>query len=272
MEYNTGKKKLLNGEYGRHIQKMIEYAVDIKDANLRNQQAKAIVRAMASFSQGGKETEDFWHKLWDQLFVISGYRLDADSPFPKPEPKPEEVRKKPLKYPKHKIRFRPYGLLIENIIKKITTEEDCQEKEQAIVNIANHLKKQYLNWNRDSVSDDLIFEHLDILSDEKIKMNENFRFSSTRDILSDLATTNTNNGKSSNKNKKKSNSVSTNSATSNSRNNNNNNNNIGKKKTSSNHPSNHPSKNLSKNPSNHPRKNPVNPVKNNNSGTNSHKK
>ncbi|MDR1878512.1 MAG: DUF4290 domain-containing protein [Bacteroidales bacterium] len=257
MEYNTGRTKLINGEYGRHIQKMIEYAMEIKDRDLRNQQAKAIVRAMSCFLSGSKETEDYWHRLWDQLFVMSGYKLDVESPFPKPTPPLPETRPQ-LKYPKHEIRFRPYGLLIENIIRKITTEEDTKEKEQAIVNIANHLKKQYLNWNRDSVSDVLIFEHLNILSEGKLQLDENFRFSSTRDILNDLASTNSNNGKSpvkKNNNKKK------NAAPVN--NNNNSNNNSGKKNNNNNN-----NNNRNNNNNNNKKNNNNNVGRNNNSNNN----
>jgi hypothetical protein len=192
MEYNTAKSKLINGEYGRHIQKMIDYAVEIKDRDLRNQQAMAIVRTMSLFSQGSKDTEDYWHKLWDQLFVISNFQLDVDCPFPKPTSAQVAAKPSPLNYPKHDIRIRPYGLLIENIIKKLNTEEDSPEKEQTIVNIANHLKKQYLNWNRDSVSDDLICEHLDLLSEGKIKLKDDFRFSSTKEILNSIAAGNAN--------------------------------------------------------------------------------
>ena len=193
MEYNTAQPKLVNGEYGRHVQKMIEYAIEVQDRELRNQQAKAIVRAMASFSQGSKDTDDYWHKLWDQLFVISNFRLDVDSPFPKPTPAQIAARPQPLGYPKHTIKFRPYGVLIENIIQEVTTEEDSPEKEETIGNIANHLKRQYLNWNRDSVNDELIYEHLDVLSDEKLKLKEGFKLISTREILNEMGiNTNTN--------------------------------------------------------------------------------
>jgi hypothetical protein len=202
MKYNTAKEKLINGEYGRYIQRMIEYTMGIKDRDLRNQQAHAIVRTMSCFSQGNKDSEDYWYKLWDQLFVISGFKLDVDSPFPKPTPE-IETRPKPLPYPKHKIRFRTYGLLIENIIKEITAEENSEEKKEMIINIANHLKKQYLNWNRDSVNDTLIIEHLGVLSGGKLILKEDFKLFPTRDILSELASSNNNNGVIQPKKKKK---------------------------------------------------------------------
>ena len=208
MEYNTTKTKLINGEYGRHIQKMIEYAIEIKDRGLRTQQANAIVRTMSFFSTGTKDTEDYWHTLWDHLFIMSDYKLDVDAPFPMPA-RETEKRVASMEYPKHEIRFRPYGYLIESIIKQMNTEENCSEKDQAIVNVANHLKKQYLNWNRNSVSDDLIAEHLNELSDGKLALKANFRFSSTQAILDDIEKTiNINgnssvNGKNNNNNNKK---------------------------------------------------------------------
>ena len=206
MKYNTTRSKIINGEYGRHIQKMIEYAVGIKDRNLRVEQANAIVRAMSVFVPGSKDTEDYWHKLWDNLFIMSDYQLDVDSPFPMPEREDAKERVRRLEYPKHNIRFRPYGYLIENIIDTIATEEDSPEKEQAIVNVANHLKKQYLNWNRDSVNDELIVEHLNELSYGKLALKENFRFSATQDILNDISSSNAKNASAAangSKNKKK---------------------------------------------------------------------
>jgi hypothetical protein len=202
MEYNTARNKLMNGEYGRHIQRMIEYAVGIKDRDLRNQQAQAIVKTMSCFSPGSKDTQDYWNKLWDQLIVMSNFKLDIDSPFPKPVPE-KETHPQPLPYPKHHIYIRTYGLLIEKIIKQLTKEEMSAERDQAICNIANYLKKQYLNWNRDSVSDTLIIEHLANISNNKLKLKANFKFSSAKDILADLAANNNNNGLNVNKKKKK---------------------------------------------------------------------
>jgi hypothetical protein len=231
MEYNTSQTKLVNGEYGRHIQKMIEYAIEINDRDLRNQQAKAIVRAMSCFSAGSKDTDDYWNKLWDQLFVISNYRLDVDSPFPKPQLEIEN-RPKPLKYPKRDIRYRPYGVVIEDVINKVITEEDSAEKEQTVENIANHLKRQYLNWNRDSVNDTLIHEHLDTLSQGKLKLQENFNLCSTRIILDDLAAEKIINApKSANKKKKNNDNIDV----SNTNNSNNKNNNRNKKKNNQQH-------------------------------------
>jgi hypothetical protein len=190
MKYNTEQNRLINGEYGRNIQKMIEYCVEIKDRTLRNEQAKAIVRAMSHFAQGNKETEDFWHKLWDHLIVVSDFKLDVDLPFPKPSPKCK-ARPKPMPYSVNKIQLRPYGLLSEKIIKRLAAEIESPERDKVVECMANQLKRQYLNWNRDSVNDALIVEHLAQLSKNKLKLREEFAFIPTKTILSEIAAANT---------------------------------------------------------------------------------
>lgn len=185
MEYNTQNTKIVNGEYGRHIQKMIEYAMGIKNRDLRNEQAKSIVRTMANLIGGPKDSDDFWHKLWDQLFVISDFQLDVDSPFERPTPTTAHKPQR-LAYPKHNIQFRPYGHFMEDIIRKVATEKAGEDHDEIVKNIANHLKKQYLMWNRDSVNDNLIIEHLSMLSNGAIQLDEDFKFPTTKDILTEI--------------------------------------------------------------------------------------
>ena len=186
MEYNTQQPQLLNGEYGRHLQKMVEYVCSIRNRDMRNEQAKCIVRAMANLASGPKDTEDFWHNLWDQLFILSDFKLDIDSPFGKPPYKTAVAKPERLPYPKHNITFRPYGYLMENIIKKIAEENSNENKQPIVDNVAKHLKKQYLSWNRDSVSDELIIEHLQQLSNNKLQLSEDFVFPTTKALLLEI--------------------------------------------------------------------------------------
>ena len=205
MEYNTQQSKLINGEFGRHIQKMIEYAINIKSRDLRNEQAKVIVKTMAFMTQGPKDSEDFWHKLWDLLFVISDFRLDIDSPYPKPSRPVAEEKPQHIGYQKHNIKFRPYGNLMENAIHSVAEAEDCPEKTEVVKDIARHLKRQYLIWNRDSVNDELIREHLAVLSDNRLQLSPDFVFPSSKKILTEVnakVQVNTNNGKKKKKKKK----------------------------------------------------------------------
>lgn len=192
MEYNTTKEKITVKEYGRHVQSMVDYLLSIEDRDLRTQQAKATIRTMSCFSLGMKDSPDYWQKLWDHLFIISDFKLDVDSPFPKPEP--TTIVAKPVKvaYQKNRILFPPYGKLIENMIQSVSEEPDSEEKEICVENIAIHLKKQYLIWNRDSVNDNLIIEQLNTLSNGKLKLKEGFQFPSTKDLLDQMPAPQTN--------------------------------------------------------------------------------
>ncbi len=183
MEYNTQRKKLAISEYGRNLQKMINHVMIIPDRDKRTQFAYAIVDIMAQM-HNQKESQEFRVKLWDHLFIMSDFQLDVDSPFKKPDP--ESLAKKPelLSYPKGGIRFHHYGRNIQLIIEKAIDFEEGPEKEAIIKLIANHLKKSYLTWNRESVDDDLITKHLSELSHGKLELAEDEQLNATNDILS----------------------------------------------------------------------------------------
>lgn len=172
LEYNSERKKLFIPEYGRHIQKMVEHAVSIEDDVERNKVAKSIIAVMGNLNPHLRDVPDFQHKLWDQLFIISNFKLDVDSPFPKPSQ--EELQEKPAKldYPQNHPKYRFYGNNIKRMIDVAKKMEEGDLKEGLVYTIANHMKKCYLNWNRDSVDDSIIFRHLDELSGGKIKLTK----------------------------------------------------------------------------------------------------
>lgn len=187
MDYNTSRKKLLLAEYGRNVQNMVEYALTIEDREKRNRVAKTIVQVMAQLNPGVTENVDYWQKLWDQLFIISGFQLDIDSPYPKPTEEVLNLKSEKLKYRDKNFRYGHYGKNIEKIIQKAAEIEDGSEKAVFVEAIANHLKKTYLTWNRDSVSDELIYEHLDKLSSGKLKLSDETQLQNTHDILARTA-------------------------------------------------------------------------------------
>lgn len=183
MEYNTTRKRLEMPEYGRNIQKMISYAISTEDKEHRLKVANVIVNIMAQMHPKLRETADYRQKLWDHLYIISDWELDVDGPYPAPPKdvlvsKPEQVP-----YSSGKIRYMPYGKNIERIIEKAISYEEGPEKEAFMKAIANHLKKSYLNWNRDSVNDELIFEHFRELTEGKMVLDNDFRLNETNDIL-----------------------------------------------------------------------------------------
>ncbi len=182
MEYNTQRKRLVISEYGRNLQQMIEHILTVPERDKRTQYAYAIVDIMAQM-HNQKESQEFRVKLWDHLYIMSDFKLDVDSPFKMPDP--ESLAKKPdiLSYPKGGIRFHHYGRNIQLIIQKVIDIEDGPEKEAIVKLIANHLKKSYLNWNRESVDDDLITKHLAELSQGKLELAEDHQLNTTSDIL-----------------------------------------------------------------------------------------
>jgi hypothetical protein len=183
MEYNSTRNKLIIPEYGRNVQKMIEYAVNTEDRNKRNQLAKIIIRVMGQINPHLRDVADFTHKLWDHLFIISDFKLDVDSPYTIPTAESFEVKPERIAYSDKKFTFRHYGRNIEIMIEHITGLEEGEKKERLIKLIAHQLKKSYLTWNRDSVDDELIVEHLKLLSKGQLKLADDFRFQSSNDIL-----------------------------------------------------------------------------------------
>ncbi|MFD0962879.1 DUF4290 domain-containing protein [Pseudofulvibacter geojedonensis] len=164
IEYNTERSKLIIPEYGRHIQKMVDYATSIEDEAERNKVAKAIIAVMGNLNPHLRDVPDFQHKLWDQLFIISNFKLDVESPFPKPSKELLEERPEPLEYPQNFPKYRFYGNNIKRMIDVALEWEDGELKEALIMTICNHMKKCFLNWNKDTVEDDVIFNHLYELS------------------------------------------------------------------------------------------------------------
>jgi hypothetical protein len=183
MEYNTTRGLLTISEYGRNIQEMIQYCCTIEDREKRTKTAKFIVNVMAQMTPLAKEAADYKHKLWDHAFIISEFKLDVDAPFPPPPPLTLSTKPEHISYHDAEIKFRHYGKNIAMIIEKACAYEDGPEKDALVHAIAIQLKKSYLNWNRDSVTDEVIEEHLRILSDGKLKLNEELHLTATQDLL-----------------------------------------------------------------------------------------
>jgi len=170
LEYNTERHRLIIPEYGRHIQKMVDIAVATEDAAERNKQAKAIIGVMGNLQPHLRDVPDFQHKLWDQLFIMSDFKLDVESPFPKPSKELLQERPEPLGYPQNFPKYRFYGNNIKRMIDVANSWDEGEMKEALEFAIANHMKKCYLNWNKDTVEDAVIFKHLLELSNGKIDL------------------------------------------------------------------------------------------------------
>lgn len=183
MEYNSTRTPLTIAEYGRNVQKMITHATSLKSKEERTKAVNEIIKVMGQLNPHLRDVSDFTHKLWAHLFIMSDFKLDVDSPYPKP--KPGSLRKRPdkLAYPGDDIRFKHYGKTIEMIIKKAMEMKDGEEKDALVEVVANLMKRSYLTWNRDSVNDQVIFDHLRQLSKGELKPKSGFRLNETNEIL-----------------------------------------------------------------------------------------
>ncbi|KOS05917.1 hypothetical protein AM493_07635 [Flavobacterium akiainvivens] len=170
LEYNAERPHLIIPEYGRHLQKLIEQAVALTSRDERNKAAKYIISVMGSLNPHLRDVPDFQHKLWDQLFIMSDFKIDVDSPYPLPSR--ETLNQKPgkLEYPQNFPKYRFYGNNIKYMIDVANSWEDGEMKNALIMVIANHMKKSFLSWNKDTVEDTVIFEHLLEISGGRINL------------------------------------------------------------------------------------------------------
>ncbi len=182
-DYNTTSKKLILPEYGRNIQKMVDHILTIEDREERNKAARTIIAVMGNLNPHLRDINDFKHKLWDHLAIISDFKLDIDYPYELP--KKEELASKPrkLEYNQKSIRFKHYGHSIALMIDKAVEMEDGEEKSDLVKMIANHMKKSYLTWNREAVSNVEILNDLKTLSKNRLELDPELELSETRDIL-----------------------------------------------------------------------------------------
>lgn len=170
--YNTTRAKLLMPEYGRHVQDMIEYVANIPDRKKRNEQIQAVVSVMGTLNPQLRDVVDFRHKLWDHVQIISDFKIDIDSPYPLPSRESVQTRPDPIPLKKDKIRAACYGRNIQNMIDLIADREDDDVKKYMIKVIAYYMKQQYLIWNKDSVSEETIFEDIKMLSGGRVIVPE----------------------------------------------------------------------------------------------------
>ncbi len=173
LEYNTDREHLIIPEYGRHVQKLINHCKGLESKDERNTMARAIIDVMGNLQPHLRDVPDFKHKLWDQLFIMSKFELDVDSPYEKITQEILQEKPEQLEYPKSASNYRFYGNNIQTMIDVAISWEDNELKDFLILTIANHMKKCYLTWNKDTVDDKIILKHLKELSNGKIVLPEN---------------------------------------------------------------------------------------------------
>lgn len=183
-DYNTQQKKLIMPEYGRNVQQIIDHCVSIEDREERTRCANTIINIMGNLFPHLRDVDDFKHKLWDHLAIMSDFKLDIDYPYE--IIRKENLRTKPdrIPYTLTPIRYRHYGKTLERMIKKCEDYPDGPERDQLISLLANHMKKSFLTWNKEVVDDDKIFKDLREYSHGRIDLSpETFRLKESKEFL-----------------------------------------------------------------------------------------
>lgn len=172
-DYNTTRKKLILAEYGRNVQNMVKYIVELPTKEERNRYAQVVIDLMGFLNPHLRDVADFKHKLWDHLHIISDFKIDVDSPYPKPSEDAIRFKPAPLSYPQQRIRYKHYGKTVELMITRAKAIEDPARKQAMVQSIANFMKMAYVTWNKDSVADETIIKDLREMSNGALHLEEN---------------------------------------------------------------------------------------------------
>ncbi len=182
--YNSQRPDLIIPEYGRSIHKMVEHCASLEDKEERNTCAKAIIKIMGNYFPHLRDVEDYNHKLWDHLHVMSNFEMDVDSPYPKPSEEAFKQKPRPVNYPDGNIKLGHYGKTIEKIISHVAEEKDEEKRKELSVSIANLMKRTYVVWNQSAVRDEVIANDLKKMSNGKLFVeNPEEELASTKEVM-----------------------------------------------------------------------------------------
>lgn len=171
MDYNTSLSPLILKEYGRNIQKLVEYLRTIEDVEKRTEQAHTLVDLMKQLSPANREAAETNQKLWDDLYIMANFDIELENPFPIPEK--DTLTKKPdrVPYQSNRIKYKHYGRNIELLINEAIAKEDPQEREDAVIYIGKLMKSFYGSWNKEIIDDAVILENMVAISGGKLNID-----------------------------------------------------------------------------------------------------
>lgn len=169
--YNHTRRKLYLPEYGRHIHKMVESLLEIEDRNERTRQAKAVIAVMGNINPMLRDTEDFKHKLWDHLFIMSDFRLDVDSPYPQPSRQELTLAPQKLRYPQSRITFKHYGKYLQSVVKKIAQEGDNSDTTHELQNVTRFMRAKSFEFNSEHPNNEALVRDIQIMAGSEFEIN-----------------------------------------------------------------------------------------------------
>lgn len=174
MDYNTQREKLIMPEYGRHVQKMLHQVKSIRSKEKRNEQVRSVVNVMGILNPQLRDMNDFKQKLWDHIFVISDFEMDVDTPYPKPSSDSFRSGPNNIYLDGRPIKVNYYGRNVQNLAEGLAQMTDTPEREEMVKAFAYYMRKLYFIWNKDTVSDQTIFDDITLLSHGKLRVPDGF--------------------------------------------------------------------------------------------------
>lgn len=182
LTYNTEKEQIVISEYGRCIQEMIKKLPEIEDREQRTEAAKYIISVMVQMNPNIKQSSDYEHKLWDHLYMISGYQLDVDSPYAPPVPMEKQRKPQYIGYQNNNIKYGHYGQYLIKMIEAASQEENDEIREALAYSLAGQMKRNYLEWNKSVVNDQVIIEDLKNISGGRLVIADELKLNNNSDM------------------------------------------------------------------------------------------
>lgn len=172
LDYNTQRPEMKLKEYGRNVQMLVKHLRTVEDKEMRNKMAYTVVDLIKQLSSGPKDhSNENMQKYWDDLYIMSDFNLDVDSPYPMPEKEILGKKPQPVKYATDEVKFKHYGRNIELLVEKAINIEDPEEKQAAVYYIGRLMKTFYTTWNRDNVTEEAISDNIKQLSNGKLSVD-----------------------------------------------------------------------------------------------------
>ena len=182
LTYNTEKEQIVISEYGRCVQEMIKKLSEIEDREQRTEAARYIISVMVQMNPNIKQSSDYEHKLWDHLYMISGYNLDVDSPYAPPVPLEKQNKPQHIGYQNNNIKYGHYGQYLIKMIEAASQEENDEVREALAYSLASQMKRNYLEWNKSVVNDQVIIDDLKNISKGRLIIADESRLNGNTDL------------------------------------------------------------------------------------------
>ena len=182
LTYNTEKEQIVISEYGRCVQEMIKKLPEIEDREQRTEAAKYIISVMVQMNPNIKQSSDYEHKLWDHLYMISGYNLDVNSPYAPPVPLEKQSKPQHIGYQNNDIKYGHYGQYLIKMIEAASQEENDEIREALAYSLAGQMKRNYLEWNKSVVNDQVILDDLKNISGGRLVISEESKLNGNADL------------------------------------------------------------------------------------------